>query len=149
MESYRAFYHSNDRNRRNHGGGSDISTSENYSSTIGSGATLNHNAGGECSGNGGREFSMSGNNTSACDGGATLNHNAGGECSGNGRSDDSMSGNNNSASDDGVALNQNAGSECGEDGGTVIQGHLINKLKCVLTNLKFLPGRFTLAEVNC
>ena len=47
-----------------------------------------------------------------------------------------MSGNNNSASDDGVTLNQNAGSECGEDGGTVIQGHLINKLKCVLTNLK-------------
>jgi len=104
MESYRAFYHSNDRNRRNHGGGSDISISENNSSIIGSGATLNHNAGGECSGNGGHDFSMSGNNTSACDGGVTLN--------------------------------QNAGSECGEDGGTVIQGHLINKLKCVLTNLK-------------
>ena len=75
MESYRAFYYGIDGSQRNHHGGSNISMSGNNNSTNGSGATLNHNTGGECSGNGGSNISTSGNNSSTNGSGATLNHN--------------------------------------------------------------------------
>lgn len=52
-----------------------------------------------------------------------------------------MTGNKTSASDNGATLNYNAGGECGENGRRYIasesgtQGHVINKLKCILTDL--------------